>query len=104
MLTIFPTLRFIIEKITARQKLNVPVRSVSMTSCHSSGFIITKGRSRVMPALFTSAVMGPCRPATSLTVAFTAARSVASQAKPTTWGFANASSFSRLSAASALVR
>ncbi|GAB3935134.1 hypothetical protein GCM10027614_09370 [Micromonospora vulcania] len=44
---------------TVRQVFQVPVRLVPITSCHSSGAISTSGRSRVMPALLTSAVSGP---------------------------------------------
>jgi hypothetical protein len=53
MLTIRPCFLLLMEKITDRQELKTPVRSVSMTSCHSSGFIVRRSRSRVIPALFT---------------------------------------------------
>ena len=47
------------RKAIARQTFQVPVRLVSTTAAQSAGGISTIGLSRVMPALFTTAVIGP---------------------------------------------
>src|SRR6516164_7334023 len=58
-LRIAPLLAFIMGVITARQKLNTPVRLVSTTSFQSSAPIIMRSLSLVMPALFTRAWTAP---------------------------------------------